>query len=222
MTTIPVYLVVDASSSLASDIQTVNEGVRSLFETILIDPLLTRSVRVSVIQFGSDAREVMTLSDIQEIASYPVIEASGATNYGAAFRLVRRVIPRDLAAMRAAGERVYRPIMVFITDGSPTDLDWREALHELQSPEFRERPTIVAFGIGSVDPSVLREIGSAPGGAFVLSSHLSTSEAIGSIFHGLAAMFTSTVQSTVAPWEPVAAVTLSENWVDLSSIPDEP
>jgi hypothetical protein len=112
--------------------------------------------------------------------------------------------------------------MFFITDGSPIDPSWQDALHELQSPEFRERPTIVAFGIGSVDPSVLRAVGRGKGGAFMISERLGTGEAIGSIFAGLTSMLSSTVQSSTATPAPALSVSLSEEWLDLSTIPEVP
>lgn len=220
MTSLPVYLVADASSSLASDIHTVNEAIGSLFYSLSAEPSLADAVRVAVIQFASEAEEILPLSDIREITSIPAIKASGSTDYGAAFRLLRQIIPRDIAAMRIQGLQVFRPVMLFITDGSPTDPDWRDALQELQSPEFRERPTIIAFGIGSVDPSVLREVGSANGGAFVVSSRLSTSGAIRSIFDGLSTMLSSTLQSSVSPGAPAASIALSDDWLNLSSIPE--
>lgn len=219
MITLPVYVVVDASSSLANDIQTVNEAIEILLRGIQDDLILAESVKVAIIQFAFDSHEVLALSDVRDIGSYPSIVAGGGTDYGAAFRLLRRLIPRDIRKMREAGERVFRPVMVFITDGSPTDNDWPAALAELKAPEFRERPTIIAFGLGSADPSVLREIGNEGGDAFVVSSRLSTSEAIRSILLGLAAVLSSIVQSSTAPDGPAIAIPLSDDWLNLS-LPD--
>lgn len=221
MITLPVYIVVDTSASLAGDMDSVNESLAQLFGALRSEPLVVDLARIAVVQFASEAREVLPLSDVRDLSALSAMAAHGSTDYGAAFRLVRRVIARDVAALKSAGERVLRPVMFFLSDGSPVDHDWRNALRELQSSEFRERPTIVAFGIGSVDPDIVREIGSSGGGAFMVSARLDTGDAIRSVFDGLAAMLGSTVQSSTLAAGPVPPIVLSDDWLDLTAVPDD-
>jgi len=222
VTTLPAYLVVDTSASLAGDMDTMNQALADLKDSLCQDPVTADAVRFALIQFGSDAKEVVPLTKIADLESLPVLQASGGTDFGAAFSLVHRVILRDVADLRQAGERIFRPLLFFFTDGSPMDPSWRDALRELQATEFRERPTIVAFGIGSVDPSILRAIGSGKGGAFSVSSTLSTPDAIVSIFSGLTSMLTSTFISSVSETGVEPPIQLSDQWLDLSSIEDIP
>lgn len=220
MIALPVYFVVDTSASLGDDIQDLNQALAELLHALRSEPLAADSVRVAVIQFSSEAREVVPLSEIRNLSGIPALVAWGSTDYGSALRLVRELIVRDVAALKAQGERVLRPLMFFVSDGSPVDYGWQEALRELQSPEFRERPTIVAFGIGSVDPDILREIGRGKGGAFMVSGALSTGGAIRSVFNGLTAMLSSTVQSSASPSAHVPPIALSDDWLDLATVPD--
>jgi uncharacterized protein YegL len=218
VTTLPTYLLVDTSASLTGDMDTINQALAELIDSLRQDPVLADSVRFALIQFASEAKEVVPLTKIYDLESLPVLLASGGTNYGKALSLVHRLILRDVADLRQAGERIFRPLAFFITDGSPMDPLWRDALQELQATEFRERPTIVALGIGSVDPSVLREIASGKGGAFSVSSTLSTADAIISLFSGLTSMLTSTFKSSVSKAGVEPSIHLSDQWLDLSSI----
>lgn len=220
MIALPVYIVVDTSASLMGDMDAVNSSLAELLDVLRSEPLVADRVRVAVIQFDSGAREAIPLSDIRNLATLPTLVASGSTNYGEVFRLVRELVPRDVAALKDEGERVFRPLVFFISDGSPMDDGWREELRWLQSSEFRERPTIAAFGIGSVDPEILREIGAGKGGAYMVSARLNTDEAIRSVFNGLTTMLSSTVHSTTSPSEQIKPIDLSDDWLDLTALPD--
>lgn len=220
MIALPVYLVVDTSGSLTGDIDAINQGLADLFSSLLLEPRVAGTVRIALIQFSSEAREVVPLTDIHNVDTMPNLQAQGSTDYGAAFSLVRQLISRDVAELQAAGVRVFRPVMFFITDGSPVDLSWQTTLRELQSPEFRERPTIIAIGFGTADPSILREVGSGKGSAFMISDTISIRDAVGSISSGLTSMLRSTVHSTVLKSGDTLSVPLPDEWLDLSSIPD--
>lgn len=220
MITLPVYLVVDTSGSLVGDIDAINQGLADLFESLLLEPTVADTIRIALIQFSSDATLVMPLTDVHNVRTTPNLQAHGTTNYGAAFSLVRQLVPHDVAELRAAGLRVLRPMMFFMTDGYPTDGSWQATLQELRSPEFRERPTIVAIGFGTTDPSILRNVGSGKGRAFMISDTMSIRDAVGSIPSALTSMLTSTVQSSVSKSGNAPPVPLPDGWLDLSSIPD--
>lgn len=219
MKTLPAYLVMDTSASLSGDIDAINQGLAGLLDGLLLEPTVANTIRIALIQFSSEARVVIPLTDVHNIKTMPSLQAHGATNYGVAFSLVRQLIPRDVAELRAAGLRVLRPVMFFVTDGSPADPSWQTTLRELQSPEFRERPTIIAIGFGTADPSILREVGSDKGGAFMISDTISIRDAVGSISSGVTSMLTSTLVSSVAPGDALS-ISLPDEWLDLSSIPD--
>lgn len=222
VTVLPVYLVVDTSGSMSGEsINAINDELIHLLDSLRRQPDQVETIRIALIQFDSYASEVFPLTDLQDI-TVPNLQAGGATDYGAAFRLVRQLIARDVAELRTIGLRIFRPVMVFITDGHPVDSSWRLALEELESPEFRERPTTIAIGFGSADPSVLREIsrGSSGGGAFMVSDTLGIRDAITSIFSTLKSMLVSTVRSSVSRSSDVPAINLPGQWIDLSTITD--
>jgi uncharacterized protein YegL len=157
------------------------------------DAKMAEKVRVSLIEFSDDARTAIPLSDVSDVTRMPTLVAGGATNYSAAFSLVRQVIPKDVANLKSEGFMVYRPVMFFVTDGSPTDQSWQTALEKLRPPEFQQGPTIIAIGFGSADPAIIQEIGSSRGGAFMISDAISIPDTISSIWSALIPMVTGTV-----------------------------
>ena len=60
--------------------------------------------------------------------------------------------------------------MFFLTDGQPTEKDtrWQTALEDLRDPAFKERPNILAFGVGEAEPEVIGLLASTPGFAFMM------------------------------------------------------
>ena len=220
MNRLPVYIVVDTSSSLMGQIDQINGAIAELFDALRSDPLVASSMSVAIVQFDDEAYEVLALSNVRDVDTPPELLVGGRTELGSAFRLVRRLIVRDVAALKADGQRVYRPLLFLVTDGSPSGDDWRAALLDIQRPQFREGPTIVAFGIGSVDPDILREIGAGGGSAFMVSAELDTGAAIRSIFDGLAAMFKSTVQSSISP-HGRSYISVPEGWIDVTAVSED-
>jgi uncharacterized protein YegL len=219
VTTLPVYLVVDTSASLMAEIGSINEALGNLFDSLAREPAVADTVRIALIQFSTDASVVMPLSNIGDITMVPTLEAGGATNYSAALRLVRQLIPKNVAELRAAGLEVLRPLMFFVTDGSPADPYWQVALEDLISPEFRAHPTIVAIGFGSADPGILRAIGGGKGGAFMLSDAISIRDSVGSIWSTLTSMLTATAVSSARSPGDVSPVPIPAQWLDLDSLP---
>jgi uncharacterized protein YegL len=219
---LPVYLVVDTSASLTGEIDSINAAAASLLRSLAADPVMAGAVRVSLIEFSDDARTVIPLSDVTDVTRMPTLVAGGTTNYSAAFSLVRQVIPKDVANLKNEGFKVFRPVMFFMTDGSPTDQygspadqSWQTTLEELRPPKFRQGPTIVAIGFGSADPVIIREIGSGRGGAFMISDAISAPDAIRSIWSPLTSMVTATVISSSGDSE-APPIQVPPEWLNLS------
>ena len=86
------------------------------------------------------------------------------TSYASALEALRQTIPADVALLKASGYQVHRPSVFFLSDGLPTEKadKWQERLEELKDPGFRERPNILAFGVGDADPKVIQQLATAP------------------------------------------------------------
>ena len=102
------------------------------------------------------------------------------TSYASALEALRQTIPSDVALLKADGYQVHRPSVFFLTDGQPTEKDarWQAALEALKDPAFKERPNILAFGVGEAEPDVIGPLASTPGFAFMMAEGVSTAGAI--------------------------------------------
>ena len=117
------------------------------------------ALHVGIISFSDHAYEELSLTEVQRIEEIPALRAQGSTAYGDAFRLLRIVLERDVEELLSQGRRVARPVVFFITDGSPVDDGrWQIELQRIKSDSNRYRPRLIAFGLADLDPSILSEI----------------------------------------------------------------
>jgi len=160
-TVLPIYFVADESLSMKPVTGKLNEGLRSLLDTLHAESFAAAKVRLAILGFSDTAKCHLEPSDLRHVTRMPELGAYNSTSYESAFRELRRRIPGDVATLKREGYLVNRPAVFFLSDGEPNANEpWREILEELKKPEFRERPNILAFGIGQADPNVIREVAS--------------------------------------------------------------
>jgi uncharacterized protein YegL len=178
-TKVPVYLLLDVSYSMGGAVladlnRTLHDLVRSLQE----EPETSDLIMLCIISFSDDAQIDMPLTALADITEAPHLAVRGGTNYVPALRLLQSTIERDIQSLKADGYQVFRPIAFFLTDGYPSD-DSSSLLAEIQllhaSPR---RPTLVALGIGDVDPRILHQLAGPKGQSSISNSRLSPTEAI--------------------------------------------
>ncbi len=85
-----------------------------------------------------------------------------------------------VALLKGNGYQVHRPSVFFLSDGLPTEKaeKWQACLADLKDPSFRERPNILAFGVGDADPEVIGQLASSPRYGFMMTQGASTAGAI--------------------------------------------
>jgi len=179
---LPMYFVGDESHSMAGPpIAAVNQGLIDLRDEVAKHPLIGKKVRFGIITFADTAQTRLELSELSEELVLPALAPRGrGTSYASAFEALRHTIPGDIALLKAGGYQVHRPSVFFLSDGQPTEKEdkWRTRLEELKDPGFRERPNILAFGVGDADPNVIRQLASVPRYAFMMTDGVSTAGAI--------------------------------------------
>lgn len=164
----PFYLICDVSASMWQEMTALHDGVMRLWEAIVQSPILNEVARISVMTFSDDARVVVTLRRMSDLPDgMPKFAYEDKTQYGAAFRMLAREIAADYAALRREGHSVYRPCVYFLTDGEPSDVDWRQALRDMLSDGAMARmgayPIIVPFGFRDATDNTLRRLAYPPG-----------------------------------------------------------
>ena len=119
----PIYILVDCSGAMSGDpIESVMAAISALHSELMNDPSAIEFVYLSVISFGSNAKQVVPLT---ELASFtpPKLVASGTRAMGEALRLLCQEL--DFAASEKKGYRNYdNNYVLLITGGAPTD-NWQ-------------------------------------------------------------------------------------------------
>ena len=179
---LPMYFVGDESHSMAGDpIGAVNQGLIDLRDEVAKHPLIGKKVRFGIITFAETAQTRLELSELSEDLVLPTLSPRGrGTSYASALEALRQTIPADVALLKSNGYQVHRPSVFFLSDGLPTEKaeKWQARLEELKDPSFRERPNILAFGVGEADPEVIGRLASSPRYGFMMASGASTAGAI--------------------------------------------
>lgn len=150
---LPVIVLADVSGSMGVDgkIQALNHAVREMIEAFQEESDLRAEIHVSVITFGGQSRVHLPLGPARG-ASWSDLGASGGTPMGAAFDLARRMV-EDKAVVPG---RAYRPTVVIVSDGQPTDA-WQQPLEALLGSERGGKAFRMALAIGAdADPTVLQ------------------------------------------------------------------
>jgi len=115
-------LLLDVSGSMAgAKLAGLGEGLRLFLRETSADPLASKRVDLCVITFGG---EVTVVHDFAPVTAYPAdlpLLARGSTPLGEALERGMERIEARKAAYRAQGTDYYRPWLLLLTDGEPTD-----------------------------------------------------------------------------------------------------
>ena len=155
MRRLPVYLVLDTSSSMSGEpIAAVKNGVQLLLTNLRQDPYALETAHLSVITFDEKAKQLVPLTELPSFQA-PTINASGSTALGAALSLLAERIDAEVAKTTAEEKGDWKPLVFIMTDGGPTD-DWRKGLDALNKVK---KGVVVACAAGpSADTTVLKQI----------------------------------------------------------------
>ena len=207
----PFYLCLDTSASMrGGPIDGVNAQLPLLRKSIGEDPAIAEVIRLGVVTFSDVAHTLLPLCDLSLVEEMPEVSAEGRTSYAAAFDHLRQLVESDYQASRVSGDRWYRPAVIFISDGRPTDDPerWRSALDRLIDPGWKRRPNILAFGFGDADPEILAAVTSKkPNRAFIAAEGSEPAKVIPELLAGL---IQSIVSSSASVYEGAAQLALPE------------
>ncbi|HET9692104.1 MAG TPA: VWA domain-containing protein [Acidimicrobiales bacterium] len=195
----PFYLCLDVSASMAgAPLDSVNEQLPLLRSAVGEDPAIAEVIRFGVVTFSDVARTVLPLADLSLVEVIPPVGAEGRTSYAAAFEHLRRQIEDDYTAGRATGDKWYRPAVVLISDGRPTDEEarWKAAHAALVDPSWKRHPNILAFGFGQADPEVLAAVTEGkPNRAFIADEGSNPATLVPELMKGLISSIVSSSAS---------------------------
>lgn len=156
---VPFYIVCDESQSMEGPkLNACNAALPDIHKSIATDPIVNDKVRIGVISFSDTAEVLLPLSKMTDVVDFPGLVVKGGTNYGNAFSCLKSTIQTEIAALKATGDRVNRPIVFFISDGEPTDSNWQAKHQEVADKSWPYSPHIVSFGVGGAQAQTIRDV----------------------------------------------------------------
>ncbi len=142
---LPVILAADISGSMgvAGKIQALNQAVKEMISAFQDEDDLRAQIHVAVVTFGGKAQVHLPLTPARD-ATWTDLGARGGTPMGATFDLIREMI-EDRSVISG---RAYRPTIVLVSDGQPTDT-WPAPLQALLASERCSKAFRMALAIGA-------------------------------------------------------------------------
>ncbi|WP_439382088.1 vWA domain-containing protein [Amycolatopsis lexingtonensis] len=154
-------MAIDVSGSLTENATAATAAVNQLAELMYggNDPV-ARHCWFSVVQFATDAHELLRMCRLRAGQALPDVRYGGVTNFGPLFTLLTTLIRRDLAHLHHEGYAVFRPAVLILTDGQASD-DWTGEFIQLTEYDtaagvgFSYYPFVLPIGIGIADHDLL-------------------------------------------------------------------
>ncbi|MGI2025499.1 vWA domain-containing protein [Shewanella glacialipiscicola] len=152
---LPVIILADVSGSMSADgkIEALNQALKDMIESFAQEGRMNAEIQLGLITFGERVTQHLPLSPAHSIKAFSRLDASGRTPMGAAFDLVTELLEDN----ELIPSRAYRPVVILVSDGHPTD-EIRRPFERLVSGERSQKVTRLALAIGSdADLNFLKE-----------------------------------------------------------------
>jgi uncharacterized protein YegL len=166
---LPVILLLDSSGSMEGDkISILNAAVREMLQSFASEDDISAAIHVGVIQFGKTVGWHQPLLPVEDVlCQWSDLSAGGKTPLGQALNLLRD----SLEDRNIVSSRAYRPTIVLVSDGKPTD-DWGGPMMELLASNRASKAARFAMGIGAdADSVVLSQFIDTTSGSKVFEAH---------------------------------------------------
>lgn len=157
----PVVLLLDTSGSMdGAPIAELNTALTKLKEDILCDPLLANRLEIGIVAFDDEGRIERPIDLISGETNFPNLTIGGVTNLVSGMNIAMSLVEDRKTFYKANGEQYYRPFIVLITDGAPTntaeEIDALDAL--IQSKSDEKRFVFLPFGTDGADMQLLAKL----------------------------------------------------------------
>ena len=149
---LPIVLLLDVSGSMSGDkINNLNKAVEDMLHTFAQEEKMETEILVSVITFGSQVAMHVPYTKASQV-HWQRLQADGMTPMGAALKMAKVMIEDK----ETTPSRAYRPTIVLVSDGQPTD-SWEKPLEHFISEGRSSKCDRMAMAIGrDANEKVLR------------------------------------------------------------------
>ncbi len=144
---LPVIILADTSGSMSvkGKDEALNEAIQNMVSTFKQESARQAEIHVGLITFGGESAEMhLPLAKASEIEAMKPLDAFGRTPMGHAFELATEV----LEDKEIITSRDYRPVLILLSDGIPTD-SWQAGLERLTNSERGQKASRFAMAIGA-------------------------------------------------------------------------
>jgi uncharacterized protein YegL len=130
-------------------IEELNKGLVAFSQDILEDPLARKRTEIMVISFGGGVHSDPSFVEAQFFQP-PTLTAAGHTPLAEAVLAALQALDQQKTVYKNAGIEYFRPWLVVMTDGAPTDDHdtIQAALSSLAEIQRRKAVTVFPIGIG--------------------------------------------------------------------------
>jgi uncharacterized protein YegL len=155
---LPVYILIDCSESMIGEgLTAVRAGVTQMLSVLRQDPHALETAYISIISFGASAQVLVSLTEITNVHEPKLILSQG-TALGAAIDLLTQQISKEVIKSSDKSKCDYRPIVILLTDGQPTD-NWRSAKKRFDDKIGKNVANFYVVGCGqAIDYKSLSQI----------------------------------------------------------------
>ena len=131
----PCILLLDVSRSMRDDdkIRHLNQGVRDFRAELLEDELAAKRVELAIVTMGGRVRVQADFQTVDYFNPFE-LEADGGTPLGEAVEAGIDLVEARKEVYRRNGVPYYRPWIMLLTDGDPTD-EWQVAAERVHKGE---------------------------------------------------------------------------------------
>lgn len=154
-----VVLCLDVSTSMTgAKIEALNNGVNTMLSYLKSDKTALQVVEIAVVTFESKARVHLPPTSVSEVDSVNM-EVAGATALGAGLSESLKVLEDRKKFYKKTKQNYYRPFLILITDGEPTDGDeFKKYATEIYELEQNKGLTFFAFATEGANEEVMRQV----------------------------------------------------------------
>lgn len=131
----------------------LQEVLCNMFSNMKLDDIISRSAVVCIITFNQFADCYVEFTDINKINTYsPNLIQLGKdmTNVSKGIRMALERLDQQVAMNSNAGNDSYKPVLIFMSDGEPTDTNESEKAKELVRQRSEEgKINVIPISIGA-------------------------------------------------------------------------
>ncbi|MCL2586099.1 MAG: hypothetical protein FWE35_27000 [Streptosporangiales bacterium] len=175
-TVLPAYVVIDESAAMRSCRAELSRGLVTLCDQLRAEPMTSAKLRLSVLGMADDIRVRLPLSDMRALAGVQHPAIGGRASYASAFADLLIRVPGDVAALKAQGHRVQRPVVFLLTGELPDpDLsarEWqlRQQLTDRRATSAAPEIVVCATGDQALRGAAARALATRPEFAFAAAT----------------------------------------------------